>query len=270
MFPDGKPAKIALGSDDPRVVFAEWLLRPENPWFSREHRQPRLGLADGPRHRHEPDDIRPDNPPSNPALLEFLQKRVRHLPLRHEASLPRHPELEDLSVVLDSGARHDGGRRQFRALSAAAHGGGGADRCAESDHRHKGIVQQPDPGALHLHPGKCARRCSLPTAASPARFSNCSDARRATRAMSPSAIATPAPPAPASAELDACASEDQDVPAGGRAHDGEAKPRELTAKIYLTLLSRPPTEQELAAVEAHAKSSATPARRISRRTSSGR
>ena len=102
MFPDGKPAKIAIGSDDPRVVFADWLLRPENPWFSRNIANRVWAWLMGRGIVEEPDDIRPDNPPSNPALLEFLQKRVRHHTLRHEASLPRHPELEDLPVVVRS------------------------------------------------------------------------------------------------------------------------------------------------------------------------
>ena len=39
-----------------------------------------------------------------------------------------------------------------------------------------------------------------------------------------------------------------------QAHDGEAEPRELTEKLYLAVLSRPPTAQEIAQVESHAKS----------------
>ena len=48
---------------------------------------------------HEPDDFRPDNPPSNPALLAFLEQELIHGPLRSEASLSAHFELADLSAV---------------------------------------------------------------------------------------------------------------------------------------------------------------------------
>jgi len=34
VFPDGTPARIAAGQD-PREVFAAWLITPENPWFTR-------------------------------------------------------------------------------------------------------------------------------------------------------------------------------------------------------------------------------------------
>ena len=37
---------------------------------------------------HEPDDIRDDNPPSNPALLAYLEKELIAEPLRSEAALP--------------------------------------------------------------------------------------------------------------------------------------------------------------------------------------
>lgn len=74
MFPDGRPAKIELGKQDPRVVFADWFLRPENPWFSRNIANRIWSWLMGRGIVHEPDDMRADNPPANPALLEFLQR----------------------------------------------------------------------------------------------------------------------------------------------------------------------------------------------------
>ena len=75
VFPDGTKARIAADKD-PRAVFADWLLQPNNAWFSRAIANRvwswflRRGII------QEPDDIRADNPPSNPELLAYLQKQL--------------------------------------------------------------------------------------------------------------------------------------------------------------------------------------------------
>ena len=86
IFPDGRPAGIKVGLDDPRAIFCEWLLRPENPWFSRNMANRIWAWLMGRGIVHEPDDFRADNPPSNPELLTFLEKEfaaskcdMRHL-----------------------------------------------------------------------------------------------------------------------------------------------------------------------------------------------
>ena len=86
IFPDGTPANIKTGLDDPRAVFSEWLLQPTNPWFSRSMANRIWSWLMGRGIVHEPDDFRADNPPSNPALLAFLEKEfaaskcdMRHL-----------------------------------------------------------------------------------------------------------------------------------------------------------------------------------------------
>ncbi len=72
-FPDGK--KIKLPADrDPREVFADWLIAPRNPWFTRNIANRSWAWLMGRGIINEPDDIRPDNQPSNPALLEALEK----------------------------------------------------------------------------------------------------------------------------------------------------------------------------------------------------
>ncbi|HNX53602.1 MAG TPA: DUF1553 domain-containing protein [Pontiellaceae bacterium] len=72
-FPDGK--KILIPPDrDPREVFADWLITPENPWFSRCIVNRVWAWLLGRGIIHEPDDIRDDNPPSNPELLAWLEK----------------------------------------------------------------------------------------------------------------------------------------------------------------------------------------------------
>lgn len=75
VFPDGTAQRIAVG-DDPRVVFADWLITPGNPWFTRNIANRVWSWLLGRGIIHEPDDIRPDNPPANPELLSYLEKEL--------------------------------------------------------------------------------------------------------------------------------------------------------------------------------------------------
>jgi len=75
VFPDG--TKITVPPDrDPREAFADWLIRPENPWFARAIVNRTWAWAMGRGIIHEPDDVREDNPPSNPELLAYLEKEL--------------------------------------------------------------------------------------------------------------------------------------------------------------------------------------------------
>jgi hypothetical protein len=74
-FPGGAPVSIAPGQD-PRQVFADWLIDEENPWFARNLANRAWAWLMGRGIIHEPDDIRPDNPPANPELLAFLEKEL--------------------------------------------------------------------------------------------------------------------------------------------------------------------------------------------------
>ena len=74
IFPDGP--KVELSPDrDPREVFADWLINADNRWFARCMVNRQWAWLLGRGIVHEPDDIRPDNPPSNPELLECLEKK---------------------------------------------------------------------------------------------------------------------------------------------------------------------------------------------------
>jgi hypothetical protein len=73
VFPDGKAVTIPPGRD-PRDVFADWLIRPENPWFAKTMVNRAWAWLLGRGIIHEPDDIRDDNPPSHPELLAYLEK----------------------------------------------------------------------------------------------------------------------------------------------------------------------------------------------------
>jgi hypothetical protein len=74
-FPDGE--SITLPDDkDPRVVFADWLISPNNHWFTRNIANRAWSWLLGRGIIHEPDDIRPDNPPGNPKLLAYLEREL--------------------------------------------------------------------------------------------------------------------------------------------------------------------------------------------------
>jgi hypothetical protein len=75
VFPDGSTAPLAP-ERDPREVFADWLIRPGNPHFTRPIANRVWSWFLGRGVVHEPDDLRADNPPTNPALLDALEKEM--------------------------------------------------------------------------------------------------------------------------------------------------------------------------------------------------
>jgi len=100
VFPDGKPAHLAP-DQDPREAFVNWLVTPENPWFTRNITNRIWSWLMGRGIIHEPDDIRSDNPPSNPDLLAFLEKELiaSHYDLKHIYLLILNSEFYQLSSI---------------------------------------------------------------------------------------------------------------------------------------------------------------------------
>lgn len=75
VFPDGSAASV-LPDADPRQVFANWLVSSKNQWFARNAVNRIWAWTMGHGIIHEPDDIRPDNPPASPELLACLEKEL--------------------------------------------------------------------------------------------------------------------------------------------------------------------------------------------------
>ena len=73
VFPDGTRPRLAPG-EDPRGALVDWMLRPEQPWLARALVNRTWGWYFGRGIVHEADDIRPDNPAANPALLAYLER----------------------------------------------------------------------------------------------------------------------------------------------------------------------------------------------------
>ena len=110
-FPDGTTAQLPAGAD-PREAFADWLIRPENPWFARNLANRAWSWLMGRGLIHEPDDIRPDNPCVNPGLLAHLEatlvesgydmkalfREILNSRTYQQSSIPRtnHPEAASL------------------------------------------------------------------------------------------------------------------------------------------------------------------------------
>ena len=74
-FPDGTTVEIKPG-EDPRKVFADWLISPDNPWFARNIVNRIWSWLMGRGIIHEPDDIRPDNPAVHPKVLAYLEAEL--------------------------------------------------------------------------------------------------------------------------------------------------------------------------------------------------
>jgi hypothetical protein len=73
VFPDGKSVRISPLAD-PRQVFADWLISDDNTWFARALVNRAWYWLMGRGIIHEPDDIRADNPALHPELLTCLEK----------------------------------------------------------------------------------------------------------------------------------------------------------------------------------------------------
>jgi hypothetical protein len=111
VLPGGVSIAIPPG-EDPRRVFSDWLIAPSNPWFARNVANRLWAWLMGRGIIEPADDIRPDNPPSNPELLAYLERELidSGYDLRHlyrlilnsrtyqQSSIPRsqHPDAPAL------------------------------------------------------------------------------------------------------------------------------------------------------------------------------
>ena len=73
--PDGESIQMPA-TGDPRQVFAEWLIQPDNEWFARNIVNRQWAWLMGRGLIHAPDDIRPDNPATHPEVLAYLQQEL--------------------------------------------------------------------------------------------------------------------------------------------------------------------------------------------------
>jgi hypothetical protein len=100
VFPDGTPARLRP-DQDPREAFADWLIAPANPWFARAIVNRVWYWLLGRGIVQEPDDIRDDNPPENARLLDFLEHELvaSHYDVKHVFRLILNSSAYQLSSI---------------------------------------------------------------------------------------------------------------------------------------------------------------------------
>ena len=100
VFPDGTAVRIPADKD-PREVFADWLITAKNPWFARNVVNRIWYWLLGRGIIHEPDDVRPDNPAQNPELLALLagELTASRYDLKHVYRLILNSATYQLSCV---------------------------------------------------------------------------------------------------------------------------------------------------------------------------
>ncbi|HLX63290.1 MAG TPA: DUF1553 domain-containing protein [Planctomycetota bacterium] len=74
-LPDGTPVRLSPDID-PRETFAKWLIDAKNPYFAKNIVNRIWSWLLGRGIVHEPDDIRENNPPVNPELLAYLESEL--------------------------------------------------------------------------------------------------------------------------------------------------------------------------------------------------
>jgi hypothetical protein len=112
VFPDGTRVQLSP-EKDPREVFADWLIAPDTPWFARNIVNRIWYWLQGRGIIHEPDDIRPENPPRNPELLAFLEKELieSEYNLKHIYRLILSSKTYQLSAIPET--EHPDGEAYF-------------------------------------------------------------------------------------------------------------------------------------------------------------
>jgi len=103
--------------------FADWLISPTNQWFARSIVNRIWAWLIGRGIVHEPDDIRPDNPPVNPPLLAYLEHELvqSNYDLKHIYRLILNSHVYHLSCVprdLSPAARENFAFYPIRRLDA--------------------------------------------------------------------------------------------------------------------------------------------------------
>jgi hypothetical protein len=247
-FPDGTPATLSPDRDG-REIFANWLVAPQNPWFARVMANRVWSWLLGRGIVHEPDDFRPDNPPTNPALLDHLA--AEFVAARYDVKQLMRSILNSQTYQLSSLARSDAARRrgELRVLRAAPSRCRGPHRRAQPDHRHHEKYSSAIPEPFTFVP-EDQRSIALPDGSITSSFlENFGRPSRDTGLESERnnrITASQRLTLLNSTLVQRKLEQGPKIQALLRTRNG---PRETIDALYLTILSRPPTADELRIVQ---------------------
>jgi hypothetical protein len=257
IFPDGTPVTLDPGKSDPRLVFAQWLLRPENASFSRVAANRVWTWVMGRGVVHEPDDFRPDNPPSNPALLAFLEHEfiASRCDLKHLVRVILNSRTFQLSSIPAQDAPEDAiqfAHYPLRRLEAEV-----LIDALNQITETKEVYSSPIPEPFTFIP-EDVRGIALPDGSITSSFLELfgRPPRDTGHQLERSLETNPAQrlhmlnSSHVQKKIEAC-------PLVAGASSDEATLPDLIDKIYLTVLSRPPTTEEIATIRSHAEVTST-------------
>jgi hypothetical protein len=253
VFPDGSAAELPPDRD-PREVFADWLIAPKNPWFARNIANRVWCWLLGRGIIHEPDDLRPDNPAVNPELLAYLERELAaaRFDLKHVYRLILNSKTYQLSSIPEGddprGAAHFS-HYPLRRLEAEVL----IDaicRITGTAEKYSSLIPEPftyipqDQRSIALGDGSITSTF-LETFGRPARDTglesernNRPSAAQRLHMLNSSHIQRKIESSPLLRSL----------------RQSPRRPREMIDEIYLTVLSRYPTAEELKTVREYAQS----------------
>jgi hypothetical protein len=260
VFPDKTRAKLRPDRD-PREVFADWLITPSNPWFTAAFCNRAWYWLLGRGIVHEPDDFRPDNPPSNPALLAYLQREFVRSGYDTKAlfRLILTSRTYQLSSVATA-AQFKAGEKLFahyplRRLDAEVLIDA-INKVTGTSDLYTSAIPEPftfipaNKPAISLPDGSITSSF-LELFGRPARATGMEN-ERVNRFLPPQKMHL--------LNSSHIQRKLEDGPGMKRLLEPGRKPQEIVEELYLTILSRPPTMAERAAAEAYAKSDAAKGR----------
>jgi len=252
VFPDGTPAQVKKGKD-PRQVFADWLVAEDNSWFAANAVNRIWYWLMGYGIVHQPDDFRADNPPSNRELLAWLSSELvksgydmRHIyrlilnsRVYQQSSIPRTGGAEatqnfaqypvrclDAEVLIDALCQITGTTEEYSSPIPEPFTFIPEDQ--RSIELMDGSISSPFLDMFGRPPrdtGLLSERSNRPTPAQRLHMLNSSHIRN--KLVKSEKLR--------------------------KLLKSAREPRDAARKLYYLVLSRPPTEEELAAIVAHQK-----------------
>jgi hypothetical protein len=253
IFPDGNSVRLSPDQDQ-REVFANWLISPKNPWFARNIVNRIWSWLLGRGIIDEPDDIRPDNPPGNPELLAYLERELlaSHYDLKHIYRLILNSNTYQLSSIPttdkpegEANFSHYPLRRLEAEVLIDA-----LNQITGTTEKYSSAIPEPftfipeNQRSIALADGSITSSF-LEMFGRPPRDTGL-ESERSNRPTSDQRL-----------HLLNSSHIQRKIEQSSRLRDlmqSRRKPREVTTELYLTILSRFPTDEELKIIEAYSKS----------------